>query len=426
MSRPPLVYDFLKGHPNNDELPVDDLFALFQSVDAGSLRSALQYGQERGNPDLITELRAFIGRQCATDVGNCSSQQARSIFITEGVSHGVDLLAAVATRSGDLVLTEDPTYFLIAGIFRSRQLIIGTMPKRISDDGIDFEALEEAFRDNIHPIPRLIYVIPAHQNPSGRCMSNVDRNKLAKIAEKYKILVVADEVYHLLDWGDRPRSARMVTWNSATDIHPETKFDDTHATTNQQSVLYGCVSVSSFTKIFSPGVRCGWIEADDSIIEALQNIGYIQSQGAVAPVMGSIMTVGLANRTVDHVLQRLREQYQIRCDSLCNILERETSLQLTCRPSGGYFVWIRFRKLESERSADEFLEYCLNHGIRFMPGSRCGIRSYNNFRATLAANEKTSLHSYARLCFAKMNADDVAKGAAVFVQCLTTYNATMK
>ncbi len=416
MDKPNLRYDFLKGHPNDRELPNDDLHCLLQSISSESLRTALQYGQGRGNPKLITELKSFIERQCASDSGNDTLPRVQSIFITEGVSHGVDLLTVATTQPGDYVLTERPTYFLIAGIFLSHKLHVGTMPMRIEDGGIDFEALENGFQTGRLPVPRLIYIIPSHQNPTGRCMLSSDRERLTKLAYKYKVLVIADEVYHLLDWGSQPRPTRMVAWNSTIEkstTDPNVTINDTNDA-NDQPQLYGCVSVSSFTKIFGPGVRCGWIEADHSIVEAVQNIGYIQSQGAVAPVMGTILSVGLSTLTVDRVLQRLRDQYQQRCTLLCEILEREPSIHLACRPTGGYFVWIKLPNIRNQQAASKFLEFCMNHGVRFMPGTSCDA-------GPVRKDDEDCLHSYARLCFAKMDLKDIEQGAELFLQCLRSY-----
>ena len=416
MDKPKLRYDFLKGHPNDRELPNDDLHGLLQSISSESLRTALQYGQGRGNPKLISELKSFIERQCASDSGNDNTSHEHSIFITEGVSHGVDLLTVATTQPGDYVLTERPTYYLIAGIFLSHKLQVGTMPMRIDDGGIDFEALQNGFETGRLPVPRLIYIIPSHHNPTGRCMLSSDREELATLSYKYKILVIADEVYHLLDWGSHPRPARMVAWNStieksATD--PNVTMNDTNEI-NDQAPLYGCVSVSSFTKIFGPGVRCGWIEADNSIVEAVQNIGYIQSQGAVAPVMGTILSLGLSTLTVDRVLQRLRDQYQQRCSLLCNILESESSIQLACRPTGGYFVWIKLPNIMNQEAASKFLDFCTNRGVRFMPGISCDADPVRK-------DDEDYLHSYARLCFAKMDLNDIEQGAELFLQCLRSY-----
>jgi 2-aminoadipate transaminase len=201
----------------------------------------------------------------------------------------------------------------------------------------------------------------------------------------------------------------MVTWNSVVESSAD-------VSTMYTGSLYGCVSVSSFTKIFGPGVRCGWIEADRNIIDAVQSIGYIQSQGAVGPVMGSVLRLGLARGIVDCVLERLRQTYQLRCNLLCNILESEKAIELFCRPTGGYFVWIR---TSSFYITNDFLMHCLEHGIRFMPGYKCDCAkeiSSPHFELN------SSLKFYARLCFAKLNNNEIEDGAKLFLKCFREYN----
>jgi DNA-binding transcriptional MocR family regulator len=100
-----------------------------------------------------------------------------------------------------------------------------------------------------------------------------DRIKLATFARRHGVLVVSDEVYHLLDWrdseSDGPRPAGMASISS--------KLHDIVDTSSHGE----CVSVSSFTKIFAPGIRLGWVEASPGTIKSLSNYGYIQSQVSV-------------------------------------------------------------------------------------------------------------------------------------------------
>jgi len=478
-------YDFAKGHPNAEELPAAELQAVLgrlscsrnddgadNNTNLAVLREALQYGRDEGSRDFLRQLSSFLERQCRQDVlVPCGEEEgenetttaaaaatANSFFVTEGVSHAVDLLAAVATQPGDLVLTERPTYYLVAGILRSHGLRIGALPMKAeaaaavesnwdadedADEallGIDLDRLEQDLAAGLCR-PRLVYVIPAHQNPSGHCLRAGDRRRLARLAAQYRFLVVADEVYHLLDWrrpvtksaNNRRRAARMVLWNN----HPapiDANQDSTLLLPQQQQQLFGCVSVSSFTKIFGPGVRCGWIEAttQSGIVAAVaRNVGYIRSQGGVSPVMGAILTRALADGTIDRVLARLRQTYERRCNLLCDLLENagcgeeseSSGLRLVCRPVGGYFVWIRLsEKIGPEMN--EFLEYCReNYGVNFMPGTRCDACSPDDDETTSSHHGKNALQPYVRLCFAYLNEESLRQGAEEF---LSSYKSFIK
>jgi DNA-binding transcriptional MocR family regulator len=210
-----------------------------------------------------------LGSPPTEDGISLSETSTTDLFITHGVSHGLDILCTAQTQPGDVVLIERPTYFLVNGIFSSHGLTIKSLPMK-SSGGVDIDRLEELLRSGEMVPPRMIYIIPTHQNPTARTMSIEDRWKLAVVAARYGILVAADEVYHLLDWRDEtsdgPRPARMAVLGSKI------------STTTSSPRLGCCVTVSSFTKIFAPGVRCGWIEGPKEVIDSLVALGYIQSQ----------------------------------------------------------------------------------------------------------------------------------------------------
>ena len=278
------MIDFSRGHPNSCLLPSEETRSVLEELcqtGGETIRAALQYGKEKGNQDFLDELKAFIERHTVNDdLGELriklengdsrASVEANHLFITNGVSHGIDLLCATQTQSGDVVLVERPTYFLVGGILQSHSLIARGLPMHESTGGVDVDMLVELVENGTIEVPRMIYIIPTHQNPTGHTMPIEDRIKLASFASRHGVLVIADEVYHLLDWrqtaADGPRPAGMASLSAL--IRQNKDYSPTG----------GCVSVSSFTKIFAPGVRLGWIEGEPNIIESLCNYGCIQSQ----------------------------------------------------------------------------------------------------------------------------------------------------
>ena len=137
----------------------------------------------------------------------------------------------------------------------------------------------------------------------------------------------------------------------------------------------------SFTKIFAPGIRCGWIEGPVEVIDSIVDLGYIQSQGGCVPFIGSILRIALEEGLQDQILDRLNESYKDRCRILCDILESEPGIKIRYRPMGGYFVWVDFDfwglpvtetkvvdDVGGDCSASGFAGYCLDRGLKFMPG----------------------------------------------------------
>lgn len=385
----------------------------------------LNYGHEQGSPFFLRELRSFLDRHTANDdTGDIKLDHSseNSLFITHGVSQGIDLICATQLAPGDVVWVERPTYFLVADIFRSHRLIVRGMPMvhpntNGGTGGIDVKRLVEMVENGKLAAPKMMYLVPAHQNPTGHTMPVNDRILLAKFARQHGVLLVADEVYHLLDWRnevvDGPRPARMAEFNKMS----LSDTDDTSGSTGC------CISVSSFTKIFAPGVRCGWIEAPNNIIQSIAQHGYIQSQGGLAPFVGDlIMCRALVDRIADSYLRKLNKEYADRARMVCAILQEDERIVLPngC-PTGGYFLWVKFlRDVDSE----EFLKFCdaQNTDVRFRPGALCDAFANNldgeerNENDEASGVTTTSFRSYARLCFADLDERDLEQGSRELVK----------
>ena len=392
----------------------------------------LNYGHEKGSPELLSELRSFLDRHTANDdIGDAKLDDSKhnSQFITHGVSQGIDLICSTQLAPGDVVWVERPTYFLVADIFRSHRLVVRGMPMVHPNNnggtgGIDVKRMVEMVESGQLSPPKMMYLVPTHQNPTGHTMPVEDRILLAKFANKHGVLVVADEVYHLLDWRDEnvdgQRPARMAEFN---------KMDSSDGGDATGSTSTGCcISVSSFTKIFAPGVRCGWIEAPDRIVQSIAQLGYIQSQGGLAPFVGDlIMCRALVDRIADNYLKKLNKEYADRARKICAILREEERIVLPngC-PTGGYFLWVRFPQ---DVNSEEFLEFCVDHGtdVRFRPGALCdafanhldGEEQISNDEASGVAS--TSFQSYARLCFADLDTRDLEDGSRELVKAFKMY-----
>ena len=103
----------------------------------------------------------------------------------------------------------------------------------LDDEGMNVDVLETLLKQHK---PKFVYTIPTFQNPSGVTLSLQRRERLLELAEQYKVLIVADEVYHLLSYGGVPPK-------------PFACFESDYV-----------VSLGSFSKILAPGLRLGWIQ----------------------------------------------------------------------------------------------------------------------------------------------------------------------
>ncbi len=175
-------------------------------------------------------------------------------------------------------------------------------------------------------------------------MSADRRAQLLAVSREHDLLIVADEVYPLLDFGTAPPLPFAAHVQSAR-----------------------VLSLGSFSKICAPGLRLGWIHGAPALLNTLMDSGLVQSGGGLNPfvagVMRSMMELGL----VDAGLDGLKQVYAERSASLCRALRATLPDATLVEPLGGYFVWLQ---LPSALSALCLQPIAAAEGVRFHAGSR--------------------------------------------------------
>jgi DNA-binding transcriptional MocR family regulator len=327
------MIDFGNGQPSLSLLPMAALRIATEDFLARGDASLLQYGENQGDAAFRAALAAFLTRRYAWPV------PAEQLMVTAGASQALDLACTCFTKPGDTIFVEEPTYFLALEVFRDHGLTVVGIP--IDGEGIRTDALEDALQRHR---PALLYTIPSFQNPTGTTMSASRREALIAISRAHDLLIVADEVYHLLDFGAAPP-------------RPLASYADS-----------ACVlSVGSFSKICAPGLRLGWIHSAPELLGTLMRSGLVQSGGGLNPftsgVVRSLLDLGLADRTLD----ALRAVYADRSAVLCGALREQLPTATFVEPRGGYFVWVA---LPNDMRAAELLSRATAEGVSFHPGGR--------------------------------------------------------
>ena len=325
--------DFGNGQPSLSLLPLDALRIASDHCLSRGDAALLQYGADQGDADFREALAQFLSRRYATPI------DARQLMVSASASQALDLICTRFTKPGDTIFVEEPTYFLALHVFRDHGLNVIGIP--IDDDGIRIDALREALRRD-HPA--LLYTIPSFQNPSGTTMSADRREQLMSISRKHDLLVVADEVYHLLDFGIAPPLPLAAHVQSAR-----------------------VLSLGSFSKICAPGLRLGWIHGAAPLLDTLMDSGLIQSGGGLNPFVAGVMRSMLELGLADECLDALRRVYAERSASLCRALRDAFPDAVLVEPQGGYFVWMQ---LPSEVAASGLQPIAAQEGVTFHAGAR--------------------------------------------------------
>ena len=326
------VISFAGGLPAPELFPIKEIDEVSQIVLKKSGTKALQYTTTEG----FKPLREWIASRMNTGLG--TSLDEDNILITHGSQQGLDLTGKVFLDEGDIVLCESPTYLAAISAFKAYGCSFIEIPT--DKDGMNMAVLENVLQ-NTKGI-KLIYVIPTFQNPTGRTWNLERRKKLAELSAKYSIAVVEDNPYGELRFEGESL--------------PSVKSFDTTG---------NILCTGSFSKIFCPGFRIGWIAGNKDIIRkyVLVKQGTDLQCNTIAQ-----MTIAeyLKRYNIDKHIGNIIEVYKRRRDIAVECIEQyfPDTIKFT-RPEGGLFTWI---ELPEGLSAREILEKCLEQKIAFVPG----------------------------------------------------------
>ncbi len=363
---PPDMIDLGLGDPNPSLFPVDALRRAAEERFKQADTSFLQYGVEQGDGYFRLALAQFLSQKYGTPM------QPENIFVTSGISSALDLLCTLFAQAGDTIFVEEPTYFLAPKIFADHRLNI--VPIGTDENGVVIEALEEKLI--IHR-PKFLYTIPIHHNPTGATLTEMRRARLINLAQQYEFLILADEVYQLLSYGNH------VPQSFATHIDIE-----------------NIISLGSFSKILAPGLRLGWIQTHPRNIQRLTASGLLDSGGGMNPFTSAIVRGMIESGVLDEHVQKLINTYRPRLMKMDSLLKEYLPAVAYATPQGGYFFWLR---LPEHMDATEFRKQAKSYNVGVRQG---GLFSCEN-----------GLRNYIRLCFAYYDEMQIEEGILRLKQC---------
>src|SRR5215217_2189273 len=229
---PPGVLSVTGGFPNPATFPAE----LLDEIVAGLLRDdpgvALQYAPSEGIPSVREYL---LERQEGTQGRR---PELEELIVTSGGMECIALAGLSLLDPGDAVVVEAPTYLGALMAFAGFDAEITGIP--MDEDGLLVDALEARLADGLRP--KLAYVIPEFQNPSGRTLSLERRHALVELCRRHGVLILEDVAYRDLSFDG---GALPSLWSLAPDV---------------------VVQAGTFSKIFCPGVRLGWAAGPADVI----------------------------------------------------------------------------------------------------------------------------------------------------------------
>ena len=302
----PEVISLAAGNPAPEAFPVKEIAGITAKLLADNPINALQYSVTEGYTPLRERLKERMKK------ADCFNEAQDELIITSGAQQANELACKVLLNEGDTLFCEAPSFIGSLNAFKSYNVDLVGIP--MEEDGMKLEALEDALKTAEKP--KLIYIIPNFQNPTGLCTSLEKRKAVYELAKKYGVMILEDNPY-----GDIRFAGENI---------PSIKTMD-----KDGIVIYS----RTFSKTLAPGLRVGYVSAPKPVIQKM--VVCKQVSDVHTNIMAQmICDEYLKNYDMDAHLEEIRAVYRHKCGLMLDEIDRNFSKKITVtRPEGGLFIW---------------------------------------------------------------------------------------
>ena len=333
----PDIISLAGGMPDPTLFPKEVIAEISRDVFLNHGGKALQYGATEGIPSL---------RKTLVEEGKkegIKSLKLENLIVTTASQQGLDLVSKIFINPGDAIIVEAPSYVGGLQAFNAFQAKFITVP--MDDEGIKTDILEEKIKEaqgkgtNI----KFIYTIPNFQNPAGVTLSLERRKEILRISHKYNVPIIEDDPYGEIRFEGEKLPSLV-------------EMDD----------IGNVIALRTFSKILAPGLRLGWIIADEYVIQKLvlaKQASDLCSPSSTQYIAEEFIRKGYMKNYLDVV----RKTYKEKKDTMLNALEKyfpkETSWT---KPEGGMFVWVT---VPEYIDTDELFKEAIKEKVAYVVGS---------------------------------------------------------
>lgn len=315
---------FGAGKPALEFFPIQAYAALSEKILATHPQEALGFLPTEGHP----YLREVVAQR--------EGVRPEEVLIVSGTQQALDLIGRCLLYPQDSVVMDWPGFLGAIQTFH----LAGANLTGWDIMTADLEELEDIF---LKKRPKLLYLNPSFQNPSGGTLSLETRQGIVELARNYRVPIVEDEAYRDLYFSEPPPASLLTLEGNGLVLHLRT-----------------------FSKSFAPGLRLGYVIADENIIDQLSLVkaqNDLFSPGLSQLVVANLLSQGIFDAYTKLLRQKHRERAQVMGRALNEHFPGgELSWQT---PQGGLYIWAQLTR----RDSLSLLQEAAKLGLSFATGS---------------------------------------------------------
>ncbi len=350
----PKIISFAGGLPNPISFPKDELKKSMDNITRDFGDKIYQYSTTLGLDSLRSQIAQRYKKIWNMDIG------IDNIIITTGSQQALDLIGKAFINKDDVVMVEKPSYLGLLQAFCVYEAKF--VQVKLNDDGLDIDELKRVLKNDK---PKLSYLIPNFQNPTGLTYTLENRKKIFNETKNQDMLLIQDDPYGELRFENKPRI-------------PYIGLNET-----DKNIYLG-----SFSKIVTPGMRLGYAIAHPNIIKMLETAK--QASDLHSNIFSQyLISDYLKNNDLDLHIEKIKNLYKSQAYCMLDSMEKyfPKDVKFT-HPEGGMFIWVT---LPEGQSSLELFNKAIAKNVAFVPGDPFYVeeRNVNTFRLnyTNADNE---------------------------------------
>ncbi|MFK7802385.1 MAG: PLP-dependent aminotransferase family protein [Anaerolineae bacterium] len=315
--------------PDPDLAPVDEIWGRVNQL-RSEWHDLSGYGSIEGDGKLRAALTMWLEER-----GVCAAPSR--LLVTSGAMQALNIVTRALTQAGDCVLIEEPTFLGYHHLLKAQKVRPITVD--LEPDGPNLAQLEQLLKENR---PRFYYTVPGFHNPTGICFSAEKRAAIVELTRKYETILLEDDVYSDLYYGEKPGALLAA-----------------HEQSNHVICLGG------FSKTVMSGLRIGFIHAAPKFMPKFVAMRRVSDLSG-APMLQRLMAEFLIDNGFKRHMRRVRPIYKQRRDGMHDGLIRfMPSFVNWQKPTGGYCFWLDMPRIFAP---GELYRMALENGIGIAAG----------------------------------------------------------